>query len=67
MSGTLAPGESSVASASLPPGQLGSVDLARLVNLWPGQLYNAFVFATDESPDASPGVSGCRPRRYPPA
>ena len=65
VSGTLAPGESSVASASLPPGQLGSVDLARLVNLWPGELYNAFAFATAESPDASPGVQRVPPPPVP--
>lgn len=65
VSGTLAPGESSVPSASLPPGQLGSVDLARLVNLWPGELYNAFVFATAESPDASPGVQRVPPPPVP--
>jgi surfeit locus 1 family protein len=65
VSGTLAPGESSVAPASLPPGQLGSVDLARLVNLWPGELYNAFVFATAESPDASPEVQRVPPPPVP--
>lgn len=60
VTGTLAPGESP-SSASLPEGQLGSVDLARLVNLWPGELYNAFVFATAESPDVSPGVQRVPP------
>ncbi|WP_168583319.1 SURF1 family protein [Gephyromycinifex aptenodytis] len=34
----------------LPTGQLGSVDLSSLVNVWPGDLYNGFVFATDEDP-----------------
>src|SRR4051812_21281430 len=35
VTGTLAPGESPASSAgTLPPGRLGSVDLARLVNLW---------------------------------
>jgi cytochrome oxidase assembly protein ShyY1 len=65
VSGTLAPGESSAAPGSLPPGQLGSVDLARLVNLWPGELYNAFVFATAESPEASPGVQRVPPPPVP--
>jgi cytochrome oxidase assembly protein ShyY1 len=63
VTGTLAPGESPASSdTSLAPGQLGSVDLARLVNVWPGELYNAFVFATAESPDLSSGV----PRVPPP-
>jgi cytochrome oxidase assembly protein ShyY1 len=53
VTGTLAPGESPGRSAALPPGQLPSLDLARLVNLWPGELFNAFVFATVESPNAS--------------
>jgi cytochrome oxidase assembly protein ShyY1 len=66
VTGTLAPGESPASSsAGLPAGQLGSVDLARLVNLWPGDLYNAFVFATAESPDASPGVQRVPPPPVP--
>jgi surfeit locus 1 family protein len=64
VTGTLAPGESP-SSASLPAGQLGSVDLARLVNLWPGELYNAFVFATAESPDLSPGLQRVPPPAVP--
>ena len=64
VTGTLAPGESP-SSASLPEGRLGSVDLARLVNLWPGELYNAFVFATAESPDVSPGVQRVPPPAIP--
>ncbi len=52
--GSAAPGESpDPTTPSLPPGQLGSVDLGRLVNLWPGDIYNAFVFAISETPDAS--------------
>lgn len=49
VTGTLAPGESP-ATEVLPPGQLGSVDLAVLANTWEGDLYNAFVFATGEEP-----------------
>ncbi len=45
---SLAPGESP-AEGSYPPGQLGSVDLSRLVNTWDGDLYNAFGFAQRES------------------
>ncbi|CAN5379866.1 SURF1 family protein [soil metagenome] len=55
VSGTLAPGESPVEAGDLPPGQLGSLDLAVLVNEWPGQLYNAFIFATDEQPAVASG------------
>jgi cytochrome oxidase assembly protein ShyY1 len=66
VTGTLAPGESPASSgADLPPGQLGSVDLARLVNVWPGSVYNAFVFVTDESPDASPGLQRVPPPPVP--
>ncbi len=49
--GTLAPGESPAeAPQGVPAGKeaLGSIDLAVLVNRWPGELYNAFVFATGE-------------------
>lgn len=50
---SLAPGESPT-TESYPPGQLGSVDLARLVNIWPGEIYNAFGFAQREAPAADP-------------
>lgn len=50
---SLAPGESPSAE-SYPAGQLGSVDLARLVNVWPGEIYNAFGFAQREAPAADP-------------
>ncbi len=53
--GGLAPSESPSPATGLPQGQLGSVDLSVLVNLWPGQTYNAFLFLQDESaagPDA---------------
>jgi len=64
VTGTLAPGESP-SSASLPPGQLGSVDLARLVNVWPGEIYNAFMFATGESPAASTDLQKVPPPPVP--
>ncbi|MBA2695510.1 MAG: SURF1 family protein [Actinobacteria bacterium] len=53
VTGTLAPAESPVQGPELPPGQLGSVDLAALANTWSGELYNAFVFATDEQPSVT--------------
>jgi cytochrome oxidase assembly protein ShyY1 len=56
--GSLAPGESPAPTPSLPAASgevpaaqaLGSVDLSVLVNRWPGELYNAFVFAQQERP-----------------
>ncbi|WP_406832086.1 SURF1 family protein [Pedococcus sp. KACC 23699] len=59
--GSLAPGESpSVAPAALPaagPEVLGSVDLSILVNRWPGDLYNAFVFAQSEKSATGAGIA----------
>ena len=68
VTGSLAPGESpSTSSAALPEGQLGSVDLSVLVNRWPGQLYNAFVFATAETGSGGQAVDlGEALRRIPP-
>jgi surfeit locus 1 family protein len=50
--GGLAPGESP-STEPVPSGELGSVDLAQLVNLWPGELYNAFGFVEAEDPPSS--------------
>lgn len=56
VTGALAPGESPAHKpAALQPGELGSVDLAVLVNTWPGDLYNAFLFLESEDP---PGPRG---------
>ncbi len=56
--GGLAPGESpAVGGAVLPEGQIGSVDLSVLVNTWPGDLYNAFVFLESESPATGPQLT----------
>jgi cytochrome oxidase assembly protein ShyY1 len=55
--GSLAPGESPAQPPAEPPDGdpsvggpevLGSIDLAVLVNRWPGDLYNAFAFAIEE-------------------
>ncbi len=52
LTGALAPGESpaeqpgQAAGASLPV--RGALDLAEVVNEWPGDLYNAFAFAVSE-------------------
>ena len=61
--GALAPGEQPEPGSDLTSGQLTSVDLGALVNVWPGQIYNAFVFAVSETPagagtSAAPQVSG---------
>ncbi|HET6968454.1 MAG TPA: SURF1 family protein, partial [Ornithinibacter sp.] len=53
LAGGLAPGESPT-GAVLPEGQIGSVDLAVLVNTWPGDLYNAFLFLESEDPATGP-------------
>ncbi len=50
--GGLAPGESPAPRADLPEGQLRSVDLAVLVNAWPGEAYDAFIFLQREAPAA---------------
>lgn len=57
VAGTLAPGESANANqGALPAGQLGSINLATLANIWPPEdLYNAFIFATDEQPPVQAG------------
>ena len=54
VAGGLAPSESPRSEAGLPDGVLRSVDMSLLVNRWDTEVYNAFVFATEEtavSPD----------------
>ncbi len=58
VAGAIAPGESPSERTDLPSGQLGSVDLSVLVQRWPGDLYNAFVFATAESGEGIPADLG---------
>lgn len=61
VTGALAPGEKP-STGSYQKGQLGTVDLAILVNRWGGDLYNAFIFMTDETKNATaPPV-----RQFPP-
>ncbi len=55
VTGTLAPGETPAPGPDLPPGQLGAIDLAVLANVWPGDLYNGYVFASDQDPPVSAG------------
>ena len=56
--GGLAPGESPSTMTGLPPGQIGSVDVSVLVNTWPGQTYNAFLFLQRETAASGPVPSG---------
>jgi len=69
--GTLAPGESALsdsASSGTPPprGQIAALDLSLLVNRWPGNLYNAFIFAGAEQPDVTAAASSAVERVPPP-
>ena len=48
--GGLAPSESPT-SVPTGPGEIGSVDTSQLVNTWPGEIYNAFLFL--ESPTSA--------------
>lgn len=55
--GSLAPTESPIdGKKRLPTGQIGSIDVGALLNVWGGEVYNAFLFDISETPDA--GVAG---------
>jgi surfeit locus 1 family protein len=56
LEGGLAPPESPV-STPVGPGEIGSVDTSLLVNTWPGDLYNAFLFLESEEPAAGPPLT----------
>lgn len=62
VSGTLAPGEAPEVRKDLPEGQRDSIDLSALANEWPGEFYNAFIFATGEEPQ----VTAAQVRLIPP-
>jgi surfeit locus 1 family protein len=69
--GTLAPGESALSESSssdspLPHSQIAVLDLSLLVNRWPGNLYNAFMFAGTEQPDVTAAASPAIQRVPPP-
>lgn len=53
---SLAPGEAPDTATGLAPGTASTIDLAALVNDWPGELYNGFGFVVDER-----GGSGATP------
>ena len=56
--GSLAPGESPAEAPARAGSQqvLGSIDLSVLVNRWPGDIYNAFIFAQSEKTAAGVGL-----------
>lgn len=59
VTGALAVGEPSPDQpAAMPSGQLQRLNMATLVNLWPGDLYNAFLFASAEAPATGAAASG---------
>ncbi|MFW5469221.1 SURF1 family protein [Knoellia sp. CPCC 206435] len=58
VTGGLAPPESPYAGEPPPEGLLASVDTSVLVGLWPGELYNAFVFQQEQEPAAAPANVG---------
>ncbi len=62
--GSLAPGEAPD-ERGVPEGQMTSIDLASLVNQWPGDIYNAFAFAVDEEVGGAP-VAASGLERVPP-
>lgn len=63
---SLAPGESP-STGTHPAGQLGSVDLARLVNRWSADLFNAFGFVQSEASAGTGAPVGAGTlRRVPP-
>lgn len=66
LTGTLGPGESPRQGPPLPDGQRRSVDLAALVNEWPGDLYNVVVLASAEVGASGVGVTTDLTRVPPP-
>lgn len=56
VTGTLGPGESPRPGAELPTPQVRSIDLASLVNEWPGDLYNVVVLASAETQGQTAGA-----------
>lgn len=59
--GSLAPKEAPD-EGGLPEGKMTSVDIAQLVNTWPGEIYNGFAFAMEEDGAASaPGLDRVPP------
>ncbi|MBA4083407.1 SURF1 family protein [Janibacter terrae] len=46
--GSLAPAEAPDETGGVRDGELTSVDVAQLVNVWPGEIYNGFAFAVTE-------------------
>lgn len=61
--GAIAPGESVSTVGELPAGQIGAIDMGLLLNQWGGRVYNAFVFATKQTPatEMKPGEATLTP------
>jgi cytochrome oxidase assembly protein ShyY1 len=59
--GTLGPAESPRSGPALPEGQRSGIDLAQLVNEWPGDLYNLVLLASSESGQAAVGLERVPP------
>lgn len=51
--GALAPAESPSERTDYPAGQIGSVDIGKMLNVWGGDAYNAFIFGMTETPNAT--------------
>ena len=47
--GSLAPKEAPDEGVGLDDGEMTSVDIAKLVNVWPGEIYNGFAFTISEN------------------
>lgn len=61
LAGMLASSESAPNKpTALPSGQMQTIDLAELVNEWPGQLYNAILFPSSQQPPST-GVTHIPP------
>lgn len=63
---SLAPGEAPDTRSDLPDGQAGTIDVGRLVNAWPGEIYNGFGFAVEEDASGTTVAAGPLERVPPP-
>ncbi len=60
--GSLAPKEAPDEGVGLADGEMTSVDIAKLVNVWPGEIYNGFAFAiTEDARSSVPGLERVPP------
>src|SRR5690606_23509650 len=60
--GSLAPKEAPDEGSGPADGEMTSVDIATLVNVWPGEIYNGFVFAmTEDGREEAPALERIPP------